>query len=145
MKNLIVIFLILLVTTVAFAQRGNYGWGNDNVKTISGTITDNQRPDVFLKGNDGNTYRVHMGPVWYWNQNNYGLTVADATIKGNVNVINGEYHIYPYTIEQGNTTMSFTDDNGIPKWTAGNGKGMRRGNCQGNGRGRGNCCCCRNK
>jgi hypothetical protein len=129
MKNLIVIIFLLIVTSAAFSQRANTQWGNDNVQTVSGTITDNQRPCAFLKGNDGNTYRVHMGPIWYWNQNSYSLSLSDAVIKGNVSINDGEYNIYPYTIEQGGTKMIFADDNGIPKWSNEKGNGWGRGNC----------------
>jgi hypothetical protein len=141
MKNPFVIIVLLFITSVSFAQRGNWNWGNDNVQTISGTITDNQRPCAFLKGNDGNTYQIHMGPVWYWNQNNYSLSLSDATIKGNVKTFDGTYNIYPFTIEQGTNKMTFTDNNGIPKWNNGKEYGWGK-----NSKGKGNCCCrCNNK
>lgn len=150
-KSIIALTLILLAATLSFAQRGNWNWGNDNVQTVTGTVTDNIRPCGFLKGNDGKTYKIHLGPVWFWNQNNYALALTTATIKGNVKEINGENNIYPYTITQDGNTMTFTDDNGIPKWSQGKGRGYGKGNCwnkgNGNGWGRGNCCnCpCRNK
>lgn len=150
-KSIITLALILLVATMSFAQRGNWNWGNDNVQTVTGTVSDNTRPCGFLKANDGKTYRIHLGPVWFWNQNNYALALTTATIKGNVKEIDGEYNIYPYTITQDGNTMTFTDDNGIPKWSQGKGRGYGKGNCwnkgNGNGWGRGNCCnCpCRNK
>jgi hypothetical protein len=144
---------LLLVTAYTFAQKGSWKWGNDNVQTISGTITDNDRPCGFLKADDGKIYKIHLGPVWYWTQNDYALTLTSATIKGNVKEVNGEYDIYPYTITQNSKTMTFTDENGIPKWSQGKGNGNGRGNCygkdngNGNGWGRGNCgkCPCRNK
>jgi hypothetical protein len=142
MRNLLIVLSVVIITIFVFTQKSMTQWGNNDVKSISGTITDNQRPCAFLKGSDGNTYRVHMGPVWYWNQNNYDLKLSDATIKGDVKVVNGEYNIYPYTIEQGEVKMVFTDDNGVPKWRngKGNGNGWGKGNCcNGNGRGNGNC------
>lgn len=144
-KTLITIVLILLAATMSFAQRGNWQWGNDNVQTISGTVTDNSRPCGFIKTDDGKVYRIHMGPVWYWNQNNYALALTTATIKGNVRELNGEYNVFPYTITQDGKTMNFADDNGIPKWSQGKGrcKGYGKGyGWRGNGYGKG--CCLRN-
>jgi hypothetical protein len=139
MKHLILVLTILLFAGVTFAQNVNKQWSNENVQTISGTITDNQRPSGAIKALDGNNYIIHFGPIWYWNNNNYDLLLSDATIKGNVKTIDGEYHIYPFTIEQGSNKITLADDDGTPKWRKGNGYG----NCgkNGNGNGRGNCNC----
>ena len=142
-KTTITFALLLLIATYAIAQRGNWKWGNDNVQTVSGTVTDNTRPCGFIKADDGKVYKIHLGPIWYWNQNDYALALTTATIKGNVKETNGENEIFPYTITQNGKAMTFTDDNGIPKWSQGKGNGNSKGNC----RGRGNCgnCPCRNK
>ena len=127
MKNLILVLTFMLLTTAAFAQRANNQWSNENVQTISGTITDNQRPSGNLKTSDGTDYIVHLGPVWFWNDNNFTLSLADASIKGNVKTINGQCHIYPFTIEQSGNKITLADDNGIPKW--GNNRSNSKGNC----------------
>jgi hypothetical protein len=152
-KTLTAFVILLLITNYTFAQKGNRIWGNDNVQTISGTVTDNTRPSGFIKAEDGKIYKIHMGPLWYWNQNDFALALTTATIKGNVKESNGEYDIFPYTITQNGKAMTLADENGIPKWSQGNGNG--RGNCwgkgngngRGNGWGRGNCgnCPYRNK
>jgi hypothetical protein len=131
------IFLVLIamaIPSLSFAQRANNKWFTDNVQTVSGSVTDNQRPSGFLKSDDGKTYRINLGPVWFWEQNNFSLELSAVTIKGGVREINGEYNIYPFEITQNSKTMTFTDDKGIPKW--GNSTGMRNGNGKGN---RGNC------
>ena len=138
MKTLFLTLTILLLATASFAQRANKQWSNENLQTISGTITDNQRPSATLKGTDGNEYIVHLGPIWYWNDNNYSLLLSAATIKGNVKTIKSEYHLFPFTIEQSGNKIILADDNGVPKWGNNKGKGMRNGN--GYGRGNGNCC-----
>ena len=144
MKNLLMLLAFLLLTTVAFAQRANNQWSNENVQTVSGTITDNQRPSGSLKTSDGTEYIVHLGPVWFWNNNNYNLSLSDASIKGNVKTINGQNHLYPFTIEQNGNKIVLADDNGTPKWGSNKGNGNRngngngRGNCWGNGNGNGN-------
>ncbi len=147
-KIFLTVFLMLL-TTGLFAQRGYWNWGNTNVKTMSGTITDSQRPYGSFKSNDGTEYVLHFGPIWYWNKNNFEISNGSATIKGNVTESNGKYDLYPFEISQNGKNMVFTDDNGVPKWS-GNGKGWRNGrgycrqyqNDNGNtgwGRNRGNC------
>ena len=125
MKTLFLGLTILLLSTTAFAQRANRQWSNENMQTISGTIYDNSRPTSYMKTDDGTYYKIHLGPVWYWNDNNYNLLQSYTTIKGNVKTINGEYHIFPFTIEQGENKIVLTDDNGVPKW--GNGKSRNSG------------------
>lgn len=164
MKKLLVLAFVLVAVTLANAQVANRQWGNDNVQTITGTVTDNQRPSGSIKTSDGTEYVVHLGPVWFWNQSKYMLSLAEATIKGNVKVLDGKSHIYPFTIEQNGTKMVLADENGVPKWGNGNGWGKGngrvygwkngnkngcnnncgncpngRGNGNGNGWGRGNC------
>jgi hypothetical protein len=134
MKKVLLTLIVLFIATATFAQRANRQWSNENVQTVSGTIYDNTRPTSYMKTDDGTYYKVHLGPIWYWNDNNYSLLQSSATIKGNVKTINGEYHIYPFTIEQGGTKIILADDNGVPKWDNSNGKGWRngRGNCRRN-------------
>lgn len=134
MKKLILVMLLVLTASFTYAQNATNRWGNDNVQTISGTITDNARPNILMKASDGTTYRVHLGPVWFWKDNGFTLNTGDVTIKGNVKNINNEMNIYPFTILQSGTTITLADDNGAPKWSP-------RGNGKGNGYGRGNCGC----
>lgn len=140
MKKLGLVILMLFTATTIFAQRATYMWGNDNVKTITGTVIDNQRPCAVVKATDGKEYRVHLGPIWYWDQNGYNLSLSDVTIKGNVRELNGVYDIFPFTIEQSGKVMTFADDNGVPKWSQGKGWGRGYGRGYGRGWGRGwNC------
>ena len=154
-KILLLVGLMTFFSSTIFAQINSRQWGTDNVNTISGTVTDNARPCGFIKADDGKVYKIHFGPVWYWDMNDYALALTTATIKGSIKELNGEYEIFPFTINQNNKTMIFADDKGVPKWTQGNGygrgngngKGYCRGNGYGNGNGRGNCgnYPCRNK
>lgn len=124
--KLILTTVLIILTTAVFAQRGGWLWSSDNVKTITGTVTDNTRPVGGIKADDGTEYVLHLGPVWYWNQNNYELSNNSITVKGNVVEKNGKYEIYPFEIVQDGKTMTFADDNGTPKWTQ-NRKGNRQG------------------
>lgn len=130
MKKTILIISLIFITSVSIAQITNTFWGNNNVQTITGTITDNVRPFGLIKADDGKIYRIHLGLIWYWEQNNYSLALTIATIKGNVIETNGEYEIFPSTITQNGKTMTFVDDNGIPKWSQGRGNkwGQQNGN-----------------
>jgi hypothetical protein len=140
MKSIKAIALIIAIFTAAFvyAQRSDgtgERWDKDNVQTISGTITDIDRPLSSLQADDGTLYKIHMGPYWYWQENKYELkkdvkAVIKAEVKGN--------ELYPWEIEQDGNKMYFADDNGVPKWSNGNGNCCRHRNGY-NGKGKGNC------
>lgn len=126
--------ILVLIASITFAQRsdnqGEY-YDVDDVKTVSGEFTSTDRPDAKFKSDDGTEYILHLGPYWYWQDNNYEVTTYTATeIKGEVKQVNGQYELYPWTIEQSGNSMYFADDNGVPKWSKGKGK---RGNRNGKG------------
>ncbi len=128
MKNLFLAFFVFLLASASIAQRANYQWGNENVQTISGTIYDNSRPTSYMKTEEGTYYKIHLGPIWFWNDNNYSLSQSFAKIKGNVRTVNGEFNIYPFTIEQNGNKIVLADDKGVPKWGKGKGNKWRNGN-----------------
>ncbi|RPI17728.1 MAG: hypothetical protein EHM58_08190 [Ignavibacteriae bacterium] len=140
MNSIKAITLIMLVFSLSFiyAQRsGDKGerWDTDNVLTLTGTITDVNRPLSTFSADDGTVYQIHMGPFWYWEDNKYELkkdtkAVIKAEVKGN--------DIYPWEIEQDGNKMYFADENGVPKWSNGNGKGWKNGKGF-NGNGKGKC------
>jgi hypothetical protein len=136
MKTLIALIIISVSSVIVFS-----GFIQGDVKTVSGTVTDNTRPCGILKADDGTEYTIHLGPIWYWEENKYNLNLSEAKIKGEVS----GNDIYPYEIIQDGKTMVFTDDKGEPKWFKdgkgygrGYGKGYRKGNGRGNGNGNGN-------
>ncbi|MFZ1323010.1 MAG: hypothetical protein WAT71_15740 [Ignavibacteria bacterium] len=116
MKTLILTLTIFLFSYNAFAQKANYKWSNENVKSISGTVYDNSRPTSYMLTEDGTYYKIHLGPIWFWNNNNYTIQTGFVKIKGNVKDENGIFNIYPFTIEQNGSTIILADDNGLPKW-----------------------------
>lgn len=128
MKQLISLALV----SIAFAF---YAFTSGDIQTITGTINDNVRPCGSIKTDDGKEYKIHLGPVWYWEENNYELKLSAATIKGEIDGSD----IYPYEITQNGKTMTFTDEKGVSKWS--NGKCQGRGNGKSYGRGK----CPRNK
>ena len=99
-----------------------------------------------FKGDDGKTYELRLGPIWFWNNNEFELkeNIA-AEIKGEVEKKDNVIYFYPYTIKQSGETIRLTAKDGAPLW-AGHGKGYGRGMGRGNGccghgtrRGNGNC------
>lgn len=144
MKILIASIIVAVSSVIAFS-----GFIQGDVKTISGKVTDNTRPCGTIVSDDGTEYKIHLGPIWYWEENKYNLNLTEAQIKGEVT----GNDIYPYEIVQDGKTMVFTDDKGEPKWFSegkgygrgykegykkGNGKGNGRGDGKGYGRGNGN-------
>ncbi len=140
-KNIILSISLLLL--IGFLVKASYSVSANDVQTITGTITSVDHPIAVLKTDDGKEYTIHMGPYWFWNENNYSLsTNISVEIKGEVKSTD----IYPWTILQNGKSMTFTDDKGTPKW--GNGKCQYRdgsGKGRGNGNGRGDGKCWRNK
>lgn len=132
------ILIIILSITYIFSQRNsnkNERWDTDDPVTLSGTITEVNHPIAKFKADNGTEYQIHMGPYWYWQDNKFELqkdvnTVIKAEVEGN--------EMYPWQIEQSGNKMYFTDDNGVPKWSRGNGNGWKKGNGN-NGKGRGKC------
>lgn len=70
LRKIFMVSTFLLIASATFAQRANYEWSNENVQTISGKIYDNSRPTSYMITDDGIYYKVHLGPIWFWNQNN---------------------------------------------------------------------------
>lgn len=148
MKNVKILMtaILLMIASVTFAQRADRNqseyFDTDNVQTIKGTVSSVNHPISIIKSDDGKEYEMHMGPFWYWNQNDFELNNnASVEIKGEVKERNGIYELYPWTIIQNGKTMSFADDKGVPNWSGGRGKGNWRGKGYGwqRGWGRGNC------
>jgi hypothetical protein len=138
--KLILTIAVLFIATSIFAQRT---LNPENIKTITGTITSVDHPVAKFKADDGTEYDLRMGPYWYWQNNNYSLKNASATIKGEIGTKNGINEIYPSEIEQNGTTIKLTDDKGYPLWSGGEkgcckgkGYGWKKGNGKGwNGKG----------
>jgi hypothetical protein len=141
----IVISMFLL--NIIFAQSGrNIRNNNKNeVVTVKGSVTSINHPIAFVKGDDGKSYELRLGPSWYWKQNNLDLKdKGNVEIKGELEKSNGKNFIYPYTIIQDGKTISLADNNGNPVWAGNkkhNGKsmGQMNGNGKGNGKGNGSC------
>ena len=108
--------------------------------TLKGEITNVLNPLATLKTND-KEYTVHMGPIWYWKQENLKLEKGKVEIIGEQEEIEGQWHLYPSKIIQGKNTIGLVTDDGFPKWANMRfGKG-RLGNRRGGFNGRcGNCC-----
>jgi hypothetical protein len=131
MKNRIIASIAVLLIAIAGVFTGfTFGFSPNDVQTISGTITSVDHPIAKMKSDDGSEYTIYMGPYWFWRDNGYSLqTNANVQVKGEVK----GNDLYPWEIIQDGKTMTFTDSQGIPKWS--NGKCKYR---DGSGYGRGN-------
>lgn len=143
LKITLAFLILVLFSNIASAQRSDGKTSEyidaDNVQTISGEITDVNHPIAKMKGDDGNEYEIHMGPFWYWDDNGYKLQhQVRAQVRGEVKQVQGRYEFYPWEITQNGKSMTFADDNGVPKWSKKKGKGP--GNGKGyHGHGKGKC------
>ena len=124
-----IILLSLAVILISALSIKSYGTFSGDIKTIKGTITSVDHPIAKLKAEDGKEYTVYMGPYWYWEENNYSLSIDKAAeIKGE---IQGN-EIYPFNISQDEKNIILTDENGSPNWSNSDCpyKGWGRGNCK---------------
>jgi len=138
-KFILTVFLMLFTASV-FAQRT---LNPDNIQTLNGTITNVDHPIAKFKTDEGKEYDLRMGPYWFWQNNNYSLTVnTNASVKGEIKNVNGKNEIYPFEIQQKGITIKLADENGLPLWSKGgkgknNSYGWKKAN--GKNRGRGQC------
>lgn len=133
MRKLVTIagILVLLLTAAAWAQQGRRGsarerWDSDAIILRKGEITAIALPQATFKS-EGKEYSVHLGPQWFWKQNDYELKKGEAELRGEVEKEDDGLHFYPYTITQGAARIELADDDGIPKWSAAGRAGRRSG------------------
>ncbi len=112
---------VLLGATVVMAQESRRGaarerWDSDEMVTLKGEITNVLLPLATLKS-ESKEYTVHLGPIWYWKDNNYKMEKGEVEIRGEVENENGALHLYPYKITQGKTIIELADDDGVPNWS----------------------------
>ena len=137
--------LVLSMSAVTFAQSGRKGMSpraqsTGETVTLKGEIANILKPLAIFKTKD-REYTVHLGPVWYWNQENIKLETGKTEISGEREEVDGQWYIYPSKISQGKTTIALVTDNGFPKWANMRfGKG-RMGNHRGGSNGRCSSCC----
>jgi len=112
--------------------RGARPWGKAEGEqvTLEGKITDAERPLVKMEA-EGKEYIFHPGPFWYWEEKEYTLE-KDQSVKvtGVVEEIEGELHLYPYTIEADGKLIELVDEDGVPVWAGHRGgRGPKFGRC----------------
>ncbi len=130
LRSLITIILTLFLSISAFSQNQNNAinrWSSSKVITVSGEIVYVQHPLANIKSSDGKTYELRLGPIWFWNKNNYELKAGQkAEIKGTVAEQNGKLYLFPSVIIQNGKTIKLTGDTGVPLWSRrGNGTGKQ--------------------
>jgi len=134
MKRISVVLVLLFVFVVlALAQEGRRTsarerWDKDEVVTLKGEITKVLAPLATFKS-EGKEYTVHLGPSWYWRENDYKLETGAVEIRGEVETEEGELHLYPHALTQGKNTITLAGEDGAPKWSKASAKmgSMRHG------------------
>lgn len=123
----VALFLILGFSEWTAGQPGRKGRAYPSrtageVVTLKGEITNVLKPFATFKS-EGKEYKVHLGPVWYWNQEKFELGKGQAEIIGEYEEIDGELRFYPNKIVQGKVEIVLVSDDGWPRWAD---KGFRR-------------------
>lgn len=147
-----ILTLSLAAVFVTFSQQGrsqgtSEEFDIDDVKTISGTITNVDHPRATLKAADGKEYEIHLGPYWFWQRHQYALEKgAKVEAKGETEDVKGTMQIYPWQIREGKNVITLANDDGVPEWA---GRRNSRGGTYGWGKGgfgyrgqRERCCGC---
>lgn len=140
MKKLVMmsLILVLMVAAAVWAQSGRRAQTADAV-TLKGEITNVLKPLAQFKA-AGKEYTVHLGPLWYWNQEKLELAKGAAEIVGETEEVDGAWHLYPNKIVQGKVEIVLASDDGTPKWSQSS-KGTRMGGRGGHGCGHHQRCC----
>lgn len=132
-KSKIIIFIIIIgfiFSSNAFAQRNNYKriFNPATVETITGdvqsvdTYTFNKKSGYggvhLLVRTDKETIKVHVGPVWFLEDNNFSFNVNDKVeVKGSRVTYDGEEVIIGSNVKNGDKSLALRDDDGIPYWS----------------------------
>ena len=126
LKSMILVFGgVALMATVALAQPGRSKgtaerFDADEITTVAGTVIEVDRPFATLKGENGKEYKIHLGPVWFWDRRDYTLKKGmKAEVRGEVENVAGSLHLYPWEIKQDGNVMTLADEDGVPEWAGG--------------------------
>jgi hypothetical protein len=135
MKVLIGLISFLLLSSVAFAQRGG-GWGRNaqynrmydprTVETITGEVV---AVEKFTPGKgmsagvhlqlkpDRETISVHLGPAWFIENQDVKIEPKDKIeVKGSRITFDGKPAIIAAEVKKGDEVLKLRDDNGVPVW-----------------------------
>jgi len=139
----LMITLIILVTTCAFAQmgpgmrwQGSGGWGMGGqyqrmydpktVESVKGTVESLETP-VPMRGmhhaviitlkTDKGTIPVHLGPAWYIERLDVKIQKGDTIgVRGSSVEFNGQHIIIAAEVQKGSQILTLRDDKGVPVW-----------------------------
>lgn len=132
MKRISVVFVLLLsLVMLALAQdsrrmSARERWDKDKIVTLKGEIT-NVLPPLARFKCEGKEYTVHLGPLWYWRENDYKLEAGAVELRGEVEPEEGELRFYPHAITQGKNVITLAGEDGAPKWSGGSRATMKGG------------------
>ena len=133
--GLITLFALIISLSILTLRTTLIAGDSDDMVTVKGTFTNVTRPNITLKAEDGSEYIIHLGPIWFWEENKYELTLnTNAEVYGKLKT--GVKEIYAHKITMNGTEIKLVDDKGDPLWWK-DGKGRNRDDSWGMGYGRG--------
>ncbi|NIV94896.1 hypothetical protein GWN42_19415 [candidate division KSB1 bacterium] len=120
--TLVVLTMALLLSLgTTWAQSGRKAMSSDpqrsDAVTLKGEIINVLLPLAKFKTED-KEYTVHLGPIWYWQQEKLELKKGKVEMVGEQEEVDGTWHIYPNKISQGQSTIELVSEKGVPKWAA---------------------------
>lgn len=152
--SLVIISSLILVCPL-WAQMGPGGgmgprlYNPETVTTVKGTVEkleelsmgrgsgmDMKFREILLKTDKG-SIMVHLGPIWYIDQQKFAVKAGDTLeVTGSQVTLNNQPAIIARDIQINGKTLKLRDDQGLPTWRGmGRGSGMGPGGGQGKGPG----------
>jgi len=80
---------------------------------IRGRVVEIKHPIAVVAGEDGKSYRIRLGPYWFWKEKGYRL--KEGLFVRVVGIRQGRL-IFPITIETEGGRILIRDDCGLPLW-----------------------------
>ncbi len=80
---------------------------------VEGQLVEIRHPIALIKGENGQIYRIRLGPYWFWKERGYHL--REGTRVKVVGIQKGKL-IFPIAIETPKTRLFIRDECGLPLW-----------------------------
>lgn len=157
MKKILVFLAVASLALAAPAlsqQGGGMGMGGgmgprlynpQTVTTVTGTVEKLQELSMgpgggmgmkfceLLLKTDKGTLLIHMGPIWYLDQQKFAVKAGDKLeVTGSQVTLNNQPALIAKEVKLNDKSLKLRDDQGIPAWR-GKGRGMGPGGGQGKG------------
>ena len=102
----------LILCALSWAEKPHCGCYQERV-VIRGRVVEIKHPIALVAGEDGKTYRIRLGPYWFWKEKGYRL--KEGLFVRVVGLRQGRL-IFPIIIETGRDRILIRDECGLPLW-----------------------------